>query len=131
MSEELNFQREAQLEQFNSLMQISALALRSALIINGGSALALLTFLGNMKESSGMVYFVCALKIYIAGVTLAAFAHATSYLAQYRYLNELKSNGAKQKGQYITYASILLVVSSYLAFVFGGLEASSGFSERI
>ena len=127
MSEELKFHREAQLEQFKSAMQISVLALKSALIIN----VALLTFLGNMKESSGMIYFVCALKIYIAGVTLAAFAHATSYLAQYRYLHELKSNGAKQKGQYITYASILLVVLSYLAFVFGGLEASSGFSERI
>ncbi|MEH6451396.1 MAG: hypothetical protein V7765_22225, partial [Oleispira sp.] len=67
----MNFNEEAHLEQFKSLMQVSVLALRSAMIINGGAALALLTFLGNLKENTGMLQFICALKFYIVGVALA------------------------------------------------------------
>ena len=131
MPEEKTFHQEAQLEQFKSVMQVSALALRSAMIINGGAAIALLTFLGNMKESSGMASFVVSLQFYICGVALAAFANGTTYLAQYRYLHELKNSDIKPKGQYITYLTVALVFMSYAAFLIGGLEASHGFSEKI
>jgi len=131
MTEESSFHQEAHIEQFKSVMQISALALRSAMIINGGAAIALLTFLGNMKDTSGMAYFVCALQYYIAGVALAAWATGTSYLAQYRYLYELKNRNANARGRYITYLTIVIVFLSYAAFIVGGLEASSGFGEKI
>jgi hypothetical protein len=131
VNRKLNFNEEAHLEQFKSLMQVSVLALRSAMIINGGAALALLTFLGNLKENTGMLQFICALKFYIVGVALAALATGISYLAQYRYLQELKNDSANDKGQYITYITIALVFISYAAFIVGGIEASSGFNERI
>lgn len=131
MSLKLNFQQEAHLEQFKSVMQVSVLALRSAMIINGGAALSLLTFLGNMKDSAGMLYFICSLKFYIGGVALAAVATGSSYFAQYRYLHELKNENSKPRGQYITYITMALVFLSYAAFIIGGIEASSGFNEKI
>jgi hypothetical protein len=131
MSEESTFNQERRLEQFRSVIQVSVLALRSAMIINGGAAIALLTFLGNMKNNLGMVYFVCALKLYISGVALAALATGTTYIAQYRYLHELKNSTANNRGQYITYLTISLVFLSYMVFIWGGFEASNGFSEKI
>lgn len=131
MSEELRFKQQAQIEQFKSVMQISALALKSAMIINGGAAIALLTFLGNMKDNTGMEYFVCALQYYIFGVALAAFANASAYLAQYRYLYEIKNNLSTPKGHFITYLTVIIVLMSYILFVLGGLEASNGFSTKI
>lgn len=131
MSDNLNFNQQAQIEQFKSVMQISVLALKSALIINGGAAIALLTFLGNMPSNDGMSNFVCALQYYIAGVALAAFANASAYLAQYRYLYEIKNNINKPKGHFVTYLTVLIVFLAYISFVIGGIEASDGFSKRI
>jgi len=131
MTEESNFHKEAQIEQFKSVMQVSVLALRSAMIINGGAAIALLTFLGNMKDTSGMACFVNSLQFYIAGVALAALATGTSYFAQYRYLHELKNNNSKSRGQYFTCLTIALVFLAYAAFIGGGFEASNGFDQKI
>jgi hypothetical protein len=128
---EITFNQQAQLEQFRSVIQVAAMALRSALIINGGASLALLTFLGNMPEKSGMTFFVCALKLYVWGVATAAIATGTSYLAQYRYLYEVKHDPKCCWGRYVTWLTIAIVFSSYTLFVLGGIEASNGFNERI
>ena len=131
MSEEARFSEERRLEQFRSVMQVSVLALRSAMVINGGAAVALLTFLGNMKDANGMSCFIAALQYFVVGVGLAAFATGTSYLAQYRYLYEVKNEGSASRGRYITYFTIAIVFCSYLVFVLGGMSASSGFYAEI
>ncbi|MFP1677193.1 hypothetical protein ACLD02_00785 [Alloalcanivorax sp. C16-2] len=129
MPSSLKFQEEAQLEQFKSVMQISAMALKSAMLINGGAAISLLTFLGNSQEHPGMSFFTCALKFYIAGVTLSALATGFSYLAQFRYLHEMKYPSVKSLGKHITRLTIATVLASYLVFIGGGLQASKGFEQ--
>lgn len=135
MTKEAEVSKEEIFEQFKSVMDISAIALRSAMVVNGAAALSLLTFMGNSKLGNQMPFFVCALQYYVIGVALAAFATGTSYCAQYRYLHELKkhkySKPVKPIGRYFTYLSILLVFSSFLMFVLGGFSASQGFSNQI
>ncbi|MGM7448512.1 UNVERIFIED_ORG: hypothetical protein DFO82_2607 [Idiomarina abyssalis] len=131
MQNNLKLQEETKLEQFRSVMQMAAMALKSAMIINGGAAISLLTFLGNVNVASGMDYFTCALKYYISGVTLAALATGVSYLAQFRYLHEVRNPQGMKIGKYITLLTVIIVLASYLAFLVGGLQASSGFDSRV
>lgn len=50
--EEEQFDREEQRERFQSVMQMATMAVKNAVLINGGAAFALLTFLGNAKGSA-------------------------------------------------------------------------------
>ena len=47
MLKDKEFKNEAQLEQFRSVMQMSTMAIKNAIEIDGAAAISLLTFLGN------------------------------------------------------------------------------------
>lgn len=119
-----------ELEQYRSVMQTAAMALKAAMVINGGAAIALLTFIGNTKEVSGFALMIFALKAFAGGVVLAAIATGSSFLAQRRYLHEMRNPSERRFGKHITKVSITLVAISYVAFVVGVLLAAHGFGER-
>jgi hypothetical protein len=59
------FKNEAQLEQFRSVMQMSTMAIKNAIEIDGAAAISLLTFLGNEKFDSSISYLVCSLQLLV------------------------------------------------------------------
>jgi hypothetical protein len=113
-------------EMFKSVIEAGQTALKSAIIINGGAAAAMLAFLGGLigKETdkatclyqiSGLSY---SLLIFVFGLGFAGLSSGVRYLAQFCY-------GMKwQKwGNCFNVPSILLGALSFAAFFYGGVEA--------
>jgi hypothetical protein len=72
-------------------MIFASLALRTAMLINGGAAIAALNFLSNLKTQLDTNHLVNALQIYCLGVGLAAFSVAIAYFAQSQHLERIKN----------------------------------------
>lgn len=54
---------EGQKEQFQSTIEIGLEVLKTSILINGGAAIALLTFLGNANASLKTMFLVSTLKL--------------------------------------------------------------------
>lgn len=69
-------------------IETSYVALRTAVLINGGAAVAVLAFLGslasgNRVQISQLSQMASSLKLFAWGVASAAFAMVTAYLTNY------------------------------------------------
>jgi hypothetical protein len=93
-------------------------ALKSAILINGGGAVALLAFLGHIWNSHPSYPIVsglsCSLIVFAFGVLIAAMAAGTTYLSLFSWGNEYKRTGIL-----FNFISILLVIISLILFVTG------------
>ncbi len=125
--EEKEFTQQAQLEQFRSVMEMAIMAVKNAILINGGAAIALLTFLGNTKRTLCMSWLLLSLQLFCFGVALAAFATAFGYFAQNRHLTSIKNNECQLPGERLGFIAACLVLLSYSAFIIGCLFASFSF----
>jgi CHASE3 domain sensor protein len=122
-----NALREASRESFRSVIQAGQAALKSAILINGGGAFALLAFLGHIwstRPPGSMVALLpYSLLMFAFGVLFSAIASGTTYLSQSYYgrsTNELDKS-QKQRyitvGNYINKLTIFIVIISYLLFL--------------
>jgi hypothetical protein len=107
---------------FEAVINFAGIALKSAILINGGAAVAMLAYLGHVGRDDVASEFPLALLLYVGGVLSAAVATAASYLAQYQYNFRNHSGGNLFRG-----AAITLVILSYGAFGLGGYSAYLGF----
>ena len=126
-------QNQRVIEQFKSTSQVTAMTLKSAMLINGGAAIALITFIGNVDPTKGVDSFICALQYYIVGVFLVTIATGMSYLSDNSYLKSMSIDRETTKlsiSNITEYIAILLVIFSYGAFIAGSNNASNGFTER-
>ena len=113
-------------EMFKSVIEAGLNALKSAIIINGGAAVALLAFLGSLitKESSNSacIYPISAigyaLLIFIFGVGFAGLASGFRYLAQFCY-----GSAWRKTGHGFNLVSVILGALSFAAFFYGGIKA--------
>lgn len=113
------------IEMFKSVIEAGQTALRSATIINGGAAAALLAFLGNLltKEAPHGVSFPIseinhAMLVFVIGVGLAGLATGVRYLTQLSY-----SLDHRKIGNWLNLFSNLLATGSFGAFFGGGYMA--------
>lgn len=104
----------------------AASALQSAFLANGGGAVALLAFYGQLlaaqphhPAASGLAR---ALLVLVIGVGLAVAATGLSFLAQYGYLLRRNSRLGKFAAHF-TWANMALVFASLLCFVVVGAQA--------
>ena len=104
----------------------AASALQSAFLANGGGAVALLAFYGQLlplqpphPAAHGLAL---ALLVLVVGAGLAAVATGLSFLAQYGYLMRRKSTLGKLAPR-LTIANMVLVCFSLLCFVGAGAIA--------
>ncbi|HDL16417.1 MAG TPA: hypothetical protein ENH27_01070, partial [Rhizobiales bacterium] len=76
-------------EMFRSVIALGQSALKSAMVINGAAAAALMAFIGNLVVKQADVSAVQSLSgsiaYFSAGVLVAAFAMATTYFSQFSY----------------------------------------------
>lgn len=119
--------RQWDLENFRQIISLSQNALRSAMLINGGAAVALLAFAGNLLQNGGdPTPFTCALAMFGGGVAISAIAASTTYAAQYFY-------GAVDKlkfGKIFHFITVLLFMLAIGMFVWGIKMGYDGFSEN-
>jgi hypothetical protein len=100
-------------------------ALKAAMLINGGAAVAFLAFLGNLlakSQSVKMAEFPKALLCFVFGVLLSAMASASTYFTQHSYRHRSMAAGNRVRG-----VTICLVILSYILFAAGALIAYRGF----
>jgi hypothetical protein len=125
-----NAQQAAATEMFKSIIAYGEAALKSAILINGGGAVALLAFIGNIWSRSIGAPVVQALTASIAafsfGVLGAAVGTGLTYLTQLSY-------GHKWTKTAVTFhvASVLAAILAYVLFGRGAYEAYIAFSGHL
>jgi Kef-type K+ transport system membrane component KefB len=99
------------------------------MLVNGGAAVALLAFLGNLATRSGssanIIAFAGSMHIFVIGVFLAAVAYATTYFSQLFYGGEKKWQQRTGLGFHIVTG--LVGASSLIAFLWGAHAAYQAF----
>ena len=118
-------------EMFKSVIAYGQMALKSAMIINGGAAVALLAFIGNVwgKNTDKSIIFLLsrAEGAFAWGVLMAAIAIGLTYFNQMLYERAQNS----EKYMYIGYAFhvfvVLVAVASFLLFGYGTQQATDAF----
>jgi hypothetical protein len=111
-------QRQFDLEMFKSVIQSGQTALRASFLINGGAAIALLAFIGNIWNKTQNITVIKSLAIslcvFSTGVLFVALSTGMTYLTQNAYAYNWNKTGTT-----INIISILFVILSYITFIFG------------
>ncbi len=115
----------AALKMFDSVIEAGQTAIKSATLINGGAAVALLAFLGNLltKEPPLNVIFPIqelslSMLIFFLGVGFSGSATAARYFSQAAYSDEKESCA-----NFFRWVAIILALLSLGAFFYGGILA--------
>ena len=118
VDEDTEFERIAMLEAYKAALEAGRLANKSAMIINGGGAVALLAFIGRIFDpiTNAHIPLVLPMILFCAGALFVAISHGFVYLFQYCNAVGWDKKGVKAV---LNRISIILVIVSYLAFGFG------------
>jgi hypothetical protein len=110
---------EHNLEMLRATITTGQSALKSALLINGGAAAALLAFIGSAWSSNKIAEALpdisAALLIYVFGVLAAAVAAGSTYLSQAGYGNEF-GKASRCVGYIGHMLAVVGVLASYILF---------------
>ena len=117
------------LEGFRQIIALGQSTLKSMMLINGGAAVALLAFLGNLITRSGsstnVVAFAGSMRLFVIGVFLAAVAYATTYFSQLFYDGE--KDWQRRTGLVFHVVTSLVGAASLAVFLWGAHAAYNGF----
>ncbi len=118
------------LEMFRSVMEFAQHALKTIILINGGAAVAVLAFIGNIwRKLQGMDVagaLVTSEGWFAGGVLLGAVATGTSYFAQYFY--ERKTFDKWAIGFHVV--TVALVVGAYASFGLGIYSIPTAYRDK-
>ncbi len=110
------------LETFKATINAGQNAIKSMVIINGGAAVALLAFVGNIWSNKGNLSGIKGLSwgllFFVIGVLLAGIVSALTYLAQRAY-----SENNSKNGNYINNICIACSSFSFICFLIGTVIA--------
>ena len=112
---------------FNSTIEYGITSVKVATLINGGAAIALLTFVANLGPTelvaNAAISFSRALMFFGTGVFLGGLGAAIAYLTQLRYLEEFSLTGTintKSKWRIsLEYGTAALFLLAFGLFGFG------------
>lgn len=114
------------LEMLRSVITSGQSALKSALLINGAAAVALLALMGNVLAAKDGIKTIAgipaALSYYVGGVLVAALAAGFTYLSQAGYGGEF-GKASRKVGRAGHVGAVLNVVASYILFGYASLLA--------
>lgn len=115
-------------EGFKSVILAGQSSLRSAMLINGGAAVAVLAYIGKLTgdASGNIVQFALPLLLFVLGALVVAVGAGVTYLSQWFYFG---GGGWKSKvGFGLNILAILLGVGSWALFAAGAWLAYLAFS---
>ena len=113
-------------ETHRSVIEFAIFAVKAAMLVNGGAAIALLAFLGNFAQANspvaGLTSFVLPIYWFTAGVFAAALGAGFGYFTQLDYLHETgdvaRTGQAKEAPQWHG-STISIIVLAYICFGIG------------
>lgn len=126
-----------ELAMFNSVIEAGLNALKSAIVINGGAAVALLAFIGGVLQQKGKGAIALsdvgfALLMFLFGTGCAGVASGVRYLSQFLYARSVERSHRGEVcegklygigGGIFNLVCILLGAVSYILFFYGGWHA--------
>lgn len=119
---------EHQLETYKSLMSIATEGFKFSALINGGAAVAILAYLGNIAGKYLPVpNMQCAMAFFVSGIFLCGGAMVFAYVTQLVLFNELNGPPPHVKHAKFLYVAITLFVLSLAAFGVGSMTAIQQF----
>lgn len=115
------------LETYRSLIVLSSEGFKFCALANGGAAVAVLTYLGNVAAKGAPVPDMrSSMAAFLAGLVLCGFGMVFAYLNQLSRLNRLARREDPSKDWRLRVA-IALVVASLAAFASGSWHAVLSF----
>lgn len=118
---------EQDIELFRSVLNAGTLAIKTSLLVNGASAVAILGFLsrvwgsgnpkGDVKELS------LSLLLFGGGVLFSALSTTVAYGIQY-----CSQQYKKIEGVVLLYVAIVLILSSYIMYAWGAINCFQAFN---
>lgn len=122
-----DIQKEHAIETYKSLIQISVEGMKLLALLNGGAAVALLAFLGNLVgKNNSMPDMRCPMAFFLIGLVFCGLCFVTSYLTQLTLYNESMgwpNTRFYQKHKFWLPLAMLCVLTSIVAFAFGAYSA--------
>ncbi len=122
---------DADMEMLRSTIQLGQLALKSALLINGGAAVAFLAFMGTawsrLTSLSAKSALACSMEWFVWGVLATGVGTMIAYFCQASLGGEFGKRG-EAVGEWLRWATVLAVGLSFVFFTLGGMSAVRVFS---
>jgi hypothetical protein len=124
------------METYRGLVPLASGAMKTALLLNGGAAVALLALLGNLMATGqgaaaavdqlkdGLLWFVCGLAC-IGGASVVAYLSQLALFDESQFPN--LSRPAWRRSEPLLAVALWLVIISIALFVFGCLSARQAF----
>jgi len=117
-----------QIETYKSMIGISLEVLKLLALLNGGAAVALLAYLGNVAgKGTHLVDMRVPMGCYVAGLVLCGLAYFGSYLTQLRLFNEGQGRPKPWRHELFLYSTMVVALLSLGAFGLGSLVAAFRF----
>ncbi len=119
------------IETYKSLITISTEGFKFSALINGGAAVALLSYLGNIAgKSTATMDMRVPMFAFLSGLALCGMSMCFAYLTQLTLLNEERIGAdpqAKGNHQWFLRIAMVLFVANLVAFAIGAWTAVERF----
>lgn len=126
-----DIQRQHAVETYKSLIQIAIEGFKLVSLFNGGAAVAILAYLGNVAGKGNSVPDMrLSMSFFLAGLLFCGLAMLAGYLTQLSLYNETVLRLATswyRRHVYWLWIAIILVFLGILAFSFGSYSAVLAF----
>ena len=129
----MSFNDEHAIETYKSLISISTEAFKALQLLNGGAAVALLAYLGQVAPThpTVLVHATMPLGLFVAGLVAGTVVYITSYLTQLALHNEnigVMESGRHQRWLWISFSLGVGSVALFSLGAFSCLRALSALS---
>jgi len=115
------------LETYKSLITLASEGFKFCALANGGAAVAILAYLGNVVGKGGSAPDMhSAMAAFLSGLVLCGFAMIFAYCNQLNRLNRLSKREDPSK-DWRLWVSVVLVIASLASFACGSWQAVVSF----
>lgn len=116
------------LETYKSLVTVATEGFKFSTLINGGAAVALLAYLGNVAGSNKPVPNMrYAMFCFLLGLFLCGLSIMFAYFTQLKRLNDISQNKNPSRSRWLTLAIITFELN-IVSFIIGSLMAVISFN---
>ena len=120
------------METYRSLITIALASLKYLSLINGGAAVALLAYLGNVASRTGPAPSVTGSMVaFVTGLVFCGIAFLAAYFTQFVLLNESASRPLKVNHGVLLWVGIGSAMLSLASFAYGAITAAEQLSQQV
>jgi hypothetical protein len=118
-----------------AVIEFSSMTIRSLILVNGGAAIGILTFLGNLWNKDAPIAKASAIAIgpglagFIVGLSCALLTSGFAYLTQVAFseLSREGNNPARKWGNRLRVVAIIMALCSLVSFLLGAWKCMAVF----